>query len=620
MRTFTGYLIIFIFAPLFVSLVILLSSEASKVQSFHHVLDSRIKLDDSKLSQTSYVKDQNGSIISEIHKPMNRIYLSADKIPAFLKELFVTSEDQHFYEHLGFDVTAMGRALAVNLKASEIEQGASTITQQLARNLYLNHEKSYNRKLSELLYAYELERKYSKDEILELYINTIYFQNGAYGIEAASKLYFQKNTTDLTKAQLAFLASIPNNPSLYDPVNHFNRTKERQERLIDQLLVKGQVNHEEAERLKNEKINITLKKRIDLYPDYLTYVEYEFRQLVSQNEGFALKIAQLDEPTRSQLEKELDERVQEMIGSGIIIHTALNPTVQSTAKKAIETYLPYQDIQGSAAVIDHKQHQIIALIGGKHYKKYDFNRAFQGYRQPGSSIKPLLVYAPYIERTNASLSERISANSVCIGGYCPKNYGGGNYGNVSLEKAFINSYNTPAVRLLNSIGIEQGFTDLSHFRFSKVSNRDWVLPSAVGGFTYGMTPLELSSAYTVFANNGVYKTPRSITKVTNLNGDILYSWNEQPVTIWSKETVDKMRILLNKTVRSGTARNAYYNTSYIGGKTGTTNDYHDYWFIGLNGDVTAGVWVGKDKPSNIKSIESATPQLHIWRSIVSSMD
>jgi penicillin-binding protein 1A len=617
---YTGYFLIILFTPIFIVLVMLTSTEAKKVQSFQDVLDNQIKIEEVSLPQTSYMKDEKGNTISELYKSVNRIYIPSAEIPTFLNDLFIVSEDQHFYEHPGFDLPAIARALAINMKSQNIEEGASTITQQLARNLYLDYEQSYNRKLTEVLYAYELERAYPKDHILELYLNTIYFQNGAYGIEAASQTYFQKHTKELTKAQLAFLAAIPNNPSYYDPVKHFGRTKERQERLVDLLMKNGYVNSEEAEKIKGEPIRLSLRSRVDSFPDYTTFVEKELRDLIAHSEGFDRKIAAAQPDEQKALSNQLDKRVEEVVSSGTIIETALNPSLQNRAVKAVKDYLPYEDIEGSAAVIDHKKHLIVALVGGKNYKKYNFHRAFQGYRQPGSSIKPLLVYAPYIERTNASLYERISADSVCINGYCPKNYGGARYGMVTLESAFIHSFNTPAVRILNKVGVENAFKDLSHFGFKKVTTQDHVLPAAIGGFTYGMTSLELSSAFTVFANDGYYQPSRAIKKVTDLAGNVLYQWDDKPVSVWSKPTITKMRILLNQTVLTGTARKAYFPSSYIGGKTGTTNDYNDYWFIGLTENLTAGVWVGKDNPSNIESVESAAPQLKIWKKIVSGSD
>lgn len=612
----TGYIVIAALLPIFVTVVFVAGSEINQVQGFHEVLEKKIHMKEISLPQTSFIKASNGTVVSEIPQPFNRINLDSADIPLFLKELFVVSEDQHFYDHPGFDLPAIGRALAINMHSSDIKQGASTITQQLARNLYLNTEKSYNRKLSELLYAYEIERNYSKEEILELYINAIYFHNGVYGIEAASQYYFQKQTKELSKAELAFLASIPNNPSMYNPLKHFDKTKERQERLIDQLSKQQIISLAEAEEIKNEPILLNHREQTDLYPDYVTFVETELSNLIARQEGFDKKLAVATEKEKEKLNAELGKLVDEVIASGIIIETALDTTIQEKAKESVKNRLPYKDIEGAAVVIDHEKHQVVALVGGKQYQKYDFNRGFQAYRQPGSAIKPLLVYGPYLERTNASLQKKVNASSYCKNGYCPKNYGGGVYGMVSLERAFIYSYNTPAVRLLESIGVENGFNDLANFKFSKVTSSDHVLSAALGGLSFGVTPLELTAAYTTFANDGNYQPSRAIKRVTTMDGKTLYSWNDSHVKIWSNETTDKIRQLMKKTIQSGTAKKIHLSNGYAGGKTGTTNDYKDYWFIGLTDQYTAGIWIGKDKPENMKSIQSSAPQQLIWKDIM----
>ena len=613
---FTGYFIIAALIPVFIAVVFVTGLEIKQVQGFHDVLEKKIPIKEDPLPQTSLIKAGNGTTISEIHQPVHRINLDSVDIPLFLKELFIVSEDQHFYDHPGFDLPSIGRAFAINMQSNDIKQGASTITQQLARNLYLNNEKSYNRKLSELLYAYEMERKYTKEEILELYINAIYFQNGAYGIEAASQVYFQKQTKELSKAELAFLASIPNNPSMYNPLKHFERTKKRQERMIDQLKEQKLISSEEAEAIKKENILLNQQKRTDLFPDYVTYVEAELTDLIAQQEGFEKKLLSANEQEIKKIEAQLNKRVEEVLASGVVIETALDPSIQERAKKAVEYRLPYKDIEGSAVIIDHETNQLVALVAGKQYQKYDFNRGFQAYRQPGSSIKPLLVYAPYLERSNAPLEKKVNAGPFCKNGYCPKNYGGGVYGMVTLERAFIYSYNTSAVRLLDSVGVENGFKDLANFKFSKVTSADHRLSAALGGLAYGMTPLELTGAYTVFANDGYYLPPRAIKRVTSRQGEVLFKWNDKPIQVWSKGTTNKIRQLMKKTVQSGTAKKINHINGYVGGKTGTTNDYKDYWFIGLTDQYTAGVWVGKDEPENMKSIQSAAPQQLIWKDMM----
>lgn len=603
MRIFTGYLLILLLIPAFIGVVILTFTEAGKAVSFSDTLDKRIDLDEINLTETSFILANNGEVITEIYRPMNRIYAEGHEIPDFIKEVFIVSEDRNFEKHPGFDLPAIGRALAINIHSDDIEQGASTITQQLARNQYLNHHKSYNRKLSEVLYAYQLEKTFSKTEIIEQYLNAIYFHHNAYGIKAAADFYFMKKPADLSEAEQAFLAAIPNNPSYYDPLKHFERTKMRQERLLDQLAERGKIEAEKAEKLKKEHIILKVDARKNLYPDYSSFALHELRKMVSEHE-------KIDDPD------ELNARIEDLLRSGVAIHTNLDSELQKRAVAAISTHLPDAEVQGAAAVINHETAQIVALAAGKEYQSGDFNRAYQAFRQPGSSIKPLLVYAPYFERFDATKDSRINAGPLCIKEYCPKNYGGSTYGMVSLEKAFIHSYNTPAVRILQQVGVDQAFGDLNAFKFEKVTEQDHGLAAAVGGFTTGVSPLELTSAYTVFSNKGVYLKPRTIGKVTNHAGEVLYKWEDEPVQVWNPSTVEKVRSLMQKTVSSGTARKAADAGTEAGGKTGTTNDFKDFWIIGFNGPLTAGVWVGKDTPRSMENINHQSPHLLIWRDIL----
>ncbi|WP_415814591.1 transglycosylase domain-containing protein [Mesobacillus thioparans] len=594
---------IFLLVPAFMAVVILTSTEAGKAVSFNETLDEKIDLSGTKLSETSYILAANGEVITEIYRPMNRSYAEGQEIPDFIKEVFIVSEDRNFEKHPGFDLPAIGRAFAINMQADGIQQGASTITQQLARNQYLNHHESYNRKLSEVLYAYQLERTFSKKEILEQYLNAIYFHNNAYGIKAAADVYFKKQPLELSEAEQAFLAAIPNNPTYYNPIKHFKRTKARQERLIDQLAQTGKISAEKAKELKTEPILLKVDSRKDLYPDYSSYALFELRDLIAHKE-------KIEDP------EELSLKIEELLRSGVTIYTGLDIDRQTEAVRAISAHLPDASVQGAAAVINHENGRIVALAGGKKYHSGDFNRAFQAFRQPGSAIKPLLVYAPYFERYAASIDSKINAGSLCIKGYCPKNYGGAAYGMVPLEKAFTRSYNTPAVRILQEVGVDEAFSDLQAFKFKNVTNQDHVPAAAVGGFTTGVSPLELTSAYTVFSNKGFYLTPRAIVKVTNQAGELLYKWDEEPAQVWNPGTIEKVRSLMQKTVSSGTARKAASVGPEAGGKTGTTNDYKDFWFIGFNGPFTAGVWVGKDMPQSMEAINNQSPHLLIWRDIM----
>lgn len=613
-RAIIGWLLLAALIPLFVLTFYLSKEEAASVKPVNEVLDQKIKLEKVDFSQNSYMYDRDGSLISEIvSNDENRVFVKYDKIPDSVKELFLRSEDRNFYDHKGIDFMGVIRALAANVKNHGISQGASTITQQLSRNLYLSHERSFSRKFTELLYSYELERKFTKEEILESYLNTIYFSNGVYGVGSAANYYFDKPLSSLTLAQMAFISAIPNNPTLYDPLKQFKHTKKRQERLLGILEKDGVITKKQYKKAVKEKISLSLSEKKNLYPDYVTYANEEFTDLVSDQEGFTKRLKKAKTAgAKKAIQKELSEKVGALLQDGVKIYTALDPSLQQRAVYQLNAQLPYQGVEGGSAVINHQTHQIVALAGGKNYKKFDFNYAYQAQRQPGSAIKPLLDYGPYIDQTGATESSKISAGKFCSSGYCPQNYSHKTYGTVTLETAFKNSYNTPAIRMLDTVGVKKGFSYLEKFSFEHIVADDYRLPSALGGFTKGFSPLEITDAYTVFGNQGAYTRNHSITKVTDLNGKTLYKWKESPKQIYSQRTNETMRKLLASVVKSGTGKKANFNSPYIGGKTGTSNDYKDIWFVGLTDQYTMGVWVGRDR-GTVESIYSSSPHLRIWK-------
>lgn len=614
MRVFAGYVTVISFMLIFFTILFFTTDEWNKVQIFQKELEHTVSTDTLNLNRTSLLLDQKGKVFSEVNRPF-RLYASDEQIPLFLKDILVASEDQHFYEHVGFDAGAILRAIVKNLVFTHIQQGGSTITQQLARNLYLGQEKTYNRKLTELFYAHEIEQSLSKDEILELYLNVIYFSNGVYGVETASQYYFQKSVADLNQAEMAFIASIPNNPGKYDPLDHFDQTKVRQERLLDILVNTSKLSKEEAERLKKIPISLNVRKKTDLYPDYAFYVENELKELIALNEGFKVQLDTAATPDEKKVvAKKLEDRLQEVISSGVRIQTALNPGLQQKSVQALNKQLQ-EGLQGATVTIDNKTRNIVSLSGGRNYQKYNFNHAFQAFRQPGSAIKPLLVYGPYIEKFQAAITEPVNANQYCIGEYCPINYGGIQPGTVTLKQSLAQSYNGSALRLMEKTGIEESFNSLSPFSFERVIKEDQTYASAVGGFTYGMSPLEMTDAYTSFIN-GNYKESHAIIHVKDNQGKILYQWKNEPKKIWSKDTTSKIRKMLNEAATNGTGKAAYVSKPYVGIKTGTTNNYHDYWVMGLTDTYTTGVWVGHDLPRNMSEIERQRPSHKIWKEIM----
>ncbi|WP_166786672.1 transglycosylase domain-containing protein [Jeotgalibacillus salarius] len=615
MRMTLGFAGVMLLLPLCIFLWIETDKEIKTQAAFQEAVSEKVDVNNIEANETSFLLDKDGNRFAQGSSGV-RLYASDEEMPQFLKDVTVYSEDQNFYDHIGFDAGAIIRAVVKNLVFTHIQQGGSTITQQLARNLYLTQDKTYNRKMTELFYANELEKKLSKDEILSAYLNIIYYSNGVYGVKGASLYYFNKDLSELSKAEMAFLAAIPNNPSKYDPINNFDEAKVRQERLLDILVLEGMLDSEEAETLKAERITIQQYENTDLYPDYAVYVEYELKQLIAQKEGYKDRLNSAKKTSvKEQIYQELDQRTTEVLGSGIYIHTALDPGLQNKTVAAVRQNLPYEGVEGAAVLIDNASREIVGISGGKDYHKYNFNRAYQATRQPGSAIKPLLVYAPYIETFQPFLSQTVNADSLCIQNYCPENYGGIEYGNVSISRAFLLSLNTPAVRLMNETGVENAFKYLNAFDFDHMQPGDQTLAAASGGFTYGMSPLEMTDAFTSFID-GNYAQTHAIRMVTDTSGNVLYEWEDKQIPIWSPQTTTKMRELLNTAAVSGTGSPAYLNKPYIGVKTGTTNDWADYWTVGLTDQYTGGVWVGHDIPENMRNIETNRPAHMIWKDMM----
>lgn len=620
LRMTTGYVFMVCFFSLFMIFIVGIVNESEEFQTVEQALEEGIKIDTIHLTQNSYLYDRNEEVFSVIQNEENRKYIEFEQIPNKVIQAFLAVEDQYFYEHEGVDIGAVIRAFIVNARAQAIEEGASTITQQVARNLFLNHEQTYNRKLSEVLYSYQLEQKYSKQDILELYVNTVYFSNGVYGFETASHAYFNKPSQELSLAEIAFLVAIPANPSHYDPLTNIENTLLRQKTVLERMAERGVIAVDEKEEALEEEIHIQFTQPIDSFPHYASYVEQELKDLISIKEGFQSQLQRAEnQEEREEIQQRLNRRIKEVLASGVHIHTSLHPRIQSSLNNISNRRLSNWNVQGAAAVIDHASHQIVAIYGGNHFQKYDFHRASQAYRQPGSAIKPLLVFGPYMNEKNKSLHDRVSIHPICRDGYCPDNASGTRTGSVTLSDALAYSYNTAAVRLIDQTGLDTAFSYLDAFHFSRIVQEDKRYPAALGGFTYGMTPLELTSAFTVFSNDGMYRPSYAIEQVTDKDGNVLYEWSPSLQPVWEKETNDQLRYMLNQVVMKGTARSMNIRHPNVGGKTGTTNETKDLWFIGYNDRYTLGVWLGQDNPTSLRYLPS-TAHLQWWKDIYFTLE
>ncbi|MFF5995885.1 transglycosylase domain-containing protein [Lysinibacillus sp. KU-BSD001] len=615
MKQIFGYFLILCSIPL----LLLFGSEVWKeiviAKTHEEKMEASIHLPQVQAQLPVTLLDRNDHIFNEEYVEW-REPLPFEEFPQIVKDIFVYSEDTEFFNHIGFDVTAIARAVMANSAEQSIQQGASTITQQLVRMRYLSEEKTYERKLMELFYAYELEQMYSKDEILEMYLNEMYFGNQVYGMASAATYYFGRPLAKLTIAEISFIAAIPNNPSLYDPLKNFDKTKERQERLLDTLAKHAILSTSEAENFKAQPIELQVKQKIQQYPAYSTYVLQELRWLVAHHEGLEEQLTKAKTAEDRQLiSSQLDTIIDDMFVNGIIIHTALQPEKQAADEQAMNHILSPYDMEASATVIDNETREIISIFAGRNYEKHNLHRAYQTPRQPGSAFKPLIDYAPAIELLSYTPSSTISGGHYCVGNFCPENYGGSVYGHVSLSTAFSWSYNTSALRLLKQVGLEPAFSYIDRFHFRSIVDEDRNYAAALGGLTYGVTSLEMADAYTSFID-GSYSEAHAIRKVTDLDGNMLYEWPKERDTIWSAKTVRHMRSLLTDVVYKGTGKGLYTNTSYIGAKTGTTNDFKDFWLAGLTENYTTAIWIGYDEPRNMQSLENDKIHFKLFNAIM----
>lgn len=616
MRQVTGLLLILLLFPLLYVIQQGIVKEWNDSKQLQDSMHDAIALTEPFVPIPISMTDRDGRVFAEEYVEW-RQPLTLDEIPLFARDLFLTSEDKGFFEHRGYDIAAIFRAFAVNAANDDLQQGGSTITQQVVRMRFLTNEKTYERKFKELLYAAELEKHASKEEILEMYMNEMFFGNQVYGIGAAATFYFSRPISELTHAELAFLAAIPNNPSRYDPLKHFDKTKKRQELLLSVLANNEIISAEEATALQQEPIQLHVKRKANEHAMYSSYVLAELEKLIGRVEGFEHKIRQAQTDDEKQLHNDaLKRRTAEVMTSGIQIETALHSKKQRSDEARMSALVTPKDLQAGAVVIDNVTKEIVSLYGGKDFQKGDFNRAYRAIRQPGSAMKPLLVYAPYLESGPYNERTPIDSSAICIGAYCPQNIGGYTYGTTTLKEAFRHSHNTAAVRLLRKVGIEKAFGYLQPFQFEHITKADYTYPAALGGFQVGVTPLELASAYSSFVD-GTYVEPHAIRTVKSRSGDILYRWEEQPVEVWSPSTTATIRTLLEDVVVNGTGKGITYRTTYTGAKTGTTDRYKDLWVAGLNDAYTTAVWIGFDKPASIEKYSKVKIHLQAFNALSS---
>ena len=574
--------------------------------------------------ETSYIYDSNGEEIAALHEEQNRIFVGLNKIPEHVQQAFIAIEDERFYSHFVFDVIGSMRAAHANFKAGEIVQGASTITQQLAQNAFLTTETSYKRKIQEIWLAIQLERSYGKEEILELYLNRIYFGNGAYGIEAASQTYFDKNVGDLTVAEAAMLAGAVRSPNFYNPLNNEAEAEDRMRIVLTSMKRLELITEQEhRQALLQEIIYAELPDPNYPYPHFVDFVvHHELIRILSA-------MPSIGSPS---------EAYQAIYTGGLRIYTTLDPPMQSHVEKVLSradlypstiyvnmpqireavsklpvgrdlTRAQLQELvdeeggvpqpQAAIVVADPTTGRIRALGGGRDYrKKLDEVLRFITLRQPGSAIKPIITYAPAFEEGTLAGAGSPLNDAPFTGpqGWKPKNFDNRFRGMISAREALYFSYNVPAVRAFQALGTRVGVgyaerMGISTIDPSEIDN----LALTLGGFTYGVSAIDMAQAYGVLANDGVRVDLYTIEKIEDRHGMILFEQRINPRQVLSPQATYLVNDILQDFVRKYLGR-ALQIDRPVAAKSGTTENWKDVYLVAYTPNLVASFWMGYDEP------------------------
>lgn len=534
------------------------------------------------MMEASIIYDVNDKEVSVLGRE-NRELVDKSEIPKKVAYAFIATEDKRFEQHAGVDFWAIGRALVKDVVARSVVEGGSTITQQLAKNLFLDFDKTFFRKGTEMSIALALEENLDKDEIMELYLNRIYFGKGAYGIKAASKYYFGKSDLNqLETWEIATLAAIPKAPAIYSPLGNPEKSKERRNVVLKLMYDQGYIT--EAEKNKAQAMEyVPQPQKTD---ELLAFKDYVIQEAAE----------------KYNLEEEVIRR------GGYKIYTTMNVDAQRIVETAFKDPKffqkdgPEQKMQGSMVIVDNKDGGIVAMSGGRDYAAKGLNRALV-QRQPGSAFKPLIAYAPAMELQSGKYNPYtlLPDEQKSYGNYSPRNYDGIYQGEVTMMEAVRKSINAPAVWLLNEIGVGKA-RDFVKKMGIVTESQDNNLAIALGGLTKGVTPLAMAQAYSAFPNNGMMNTAHSIRKIVDSDGTAVASVKLEKTKVMSPKTAYYMTEMLKGVVSSGTGTAAKLNRP-VAGKTGTTQldlkglekNNRDAWFVGYSAEWTAAVWMGFDK-------------------------
>ena len=524
--------------------------------------------------RTSIIYDGQSDVVTRLHGVQDRTWVSISELQPSTVYAFISAEDARFFEHEGVDVIRIAGAIVADIKAGSYVQGASTISQQLIKLSHLTSEKTISRKAEEAALAYEMERQYSKEDILEMYLNYVYFGGGYYGIEAAAEGYFGVHASDLTLDQSAMLAGILKSPSGYAPHINYAASINRRNNILRLMRDYGYITDDEKKQASARRPTI-LHDKNEEYSGYYT-------DAVTKSAAALMGIT-----------------VDELIRGGYSIYSAMDSDIQHYCEEMFKNgeLFPAEDSEAAIVVLEPSTGMVVAMVGGRSYTGgISFNRATDIRRQPGSVIKPVIAYAPAFEYLNYTAADMILDEETTFADYTPSNYGNKYYGWVTVREAVTKSLNVPAVKTLSEVGVGRA-KDFAKRCGIEFDDTDDSLALALGGFTYGVSPLQIAGAYSCFASGGIYNTPTLIKKITDRNGLTVYEYRQDSRRVMSEANAYILTSMLKSVVTEGTGHRLNTLDIPIAGKTGTVglaNGNRDAWMAGYTPEYTAVVWQGYD--------------------------
>ena len=524
--------------------------------------------------RTSIIYAGQSDVVTRLHGVQDRIWVSVSELQPSTVYAFISAEDARFFEHEGVDVIRIAGAIVADIKAGSYVQGASTISQQLIKLSHLTSEKTISRKAEEAALAYEMERQYSKEDILEMYLNYVYFGGGYYGIEAAAEGYFGVHASDLTLDQSAMLAGILKSPSGYAPHINYAASINRRNNILRLMRDYGYITDDEKKQASARRPTI-LHDKNEEYSGYYT-------DAVTKSAAALMGIT-----------------VDELIRGGYSIYSAMDSDIQHYCEEMFKNgeLFPAEDSEAAIVVLEPSTGMVVAMVGGRSYTGgISFNRATDIRRQPGSVIKPVIAYAPAFEYLNYTAADMILDEETTFADYTPSNYGNKYYGWVTVREAVTKSLNVPAVKTLSAVGVHRA-KDFAKRCGIEFDDKDDSLALALGGFTYGVSPLQIAGAYSCFASGGIYNTPTLIKKITDRNGLTVYEYGQDSRRVMSEANAYILTSMLKSVVTEGTGHRLNTLDIPIAGKTGTVglaNGNRDAWMAGYTPEYTAVVWQGYD--------------------------